>query len=176
METPLENILAKSYKQEMILYIESNPNAFEELIELAIANKQPYSWRAAWLLWSCMENNDKRIKKQIPTILENLEVFKDGHQRNLINILQKMQINEEHEGRLFDVCVNIWVDIDKQSSVRFKAFECIVELTKSYPELYNEVTTLTEEQYIDPLSQGIKKSIDKKIKILNKINTVSNNG
>lgn len=176
METPLEKILAKSYKQEMMAYIASHPNAFEELIELAIANKQPYSWRAAWLLWSCMENNDKRIKKHIPTILENLDVFKDGHQRNLINILQKMQIPEEHEGRLFDSCVNIWVDTDKQSSVRFKAFECIVEITKRYPELYNEVATLTEERYLAPLSQGIKRSIFKKIKILDQMNTLDNNG
>ena len=158
----------------MIAYIASHPNAFEELIELAIANKQPYSWRAAWLLWSCMENNDKRIKKHIPIILENLDEFKDGHQRNLINILQKMQIPEEHEGRLFDSCVNIWMDIEKQPSVRYRAFECIVQLTQSYPELYNEVATLTEERFIAPLSQGIKKSIDKKIKILNQINTVNN--
>ena len=68
METALENILTSSYKAEMISYINTHPNDFEEAIELAVSNKQPYSWRAAWLLWSCMEKNDPRIQVHLKKI------------------------------------------------------------------------------------------------------------
>jgi hypothetical protein len=155
-----------SYKEGMISYVKSKPNEFDELIELALLNKQPYSWRAAWLLWSCMKENDKRLEKYIPKIIKILETFKDGHQRNLINILQKMKINEEHEGLLFDICVNIWTKTEKQASVRYKAFELIIQTTKRYPELYNEVLALTEDHYVEPLSEGIKRSMYRMIKSL----------
>lgn len=160
-----------SFKKEMVSHIESHPNDFEKLIELAISNKQPYSWRAAWLLWSCMENNDSRIQKHIEEIINILDKLKDGHQRNLINILMKMKIKDEHEGLLFDTCIKIWTRIDKQSSVRFKSFEFIVQFTKKYPDLFNEVILLTQDKYLETLSEGIKKSTDKIIKNLNQQGT-----
>jgi hypothetical protein len=54
METALEWTLTNSYKADMISYLAAHPEDFEEVVKLAIADKQPYSWRAAWLLWSCM--------------------------------------------------------------------------------------------------------------------------
>ncbi len=159
--TPLENILTHSYKEEIISYMELHPDAFGELIELAISDKQPYSWRAAWQLWSCMEKNDVRVQNHVSTIIKQMNSFKDGQQRNLINILQKMKINEDDEGLLFDTCVDIWIRIEKQSSVRYKAFEVIYGLAKHYPELKNEVNSLTDKRFIEPLSAGIKKSFYK---------------
>ena len=43
----------------MLAYVKANPNEVEELIRLALADKQPYSWRAAWLLRSCLEKNSE---------------------------------------------------------------------------------------------------------------------
>ena len=161
--SPLESILTNSYKQEMLSYIDSNPGDFGELIELTISDKQPYSWRATWLLWSCMEKNDSRIQPYVSTIVKLIPSFKDGHQRNLINILLKMEVGEEDEGLLFDACVDIWLDIKKQSSVRIKAFEVIVGLAKRYPELKQEVEVLTDKRFVEPLSAGIKKSFSKMV-------------
>ena len=49
----------------------------EELIELAISDKQPYSWRPAWLLWSCMDENDQRVQKHIPDIIHSIIIQVD---------------------------------------------------------------------------------------------------
>ncbi len=65
METSLEHLLISSHKDEMIVYMVAHPEDFEEAIKLAISNKQPYSWRSAWLLWSCMEENDQRVQGYI---------------------------------------------------------------------------------------------------------------
>ncbi len=63
--------------------MENHPEYFNEAIELALVDKQPYSWRAAWLLWSCMEENDKRIRKYLKKIIDSLKSKDDGHQREL---------------------------------------------------------------------------------------------
>ena len=50
METVFENKLLSSYKHEMISFMNSHPEYFNESIELAISDNQPYSWRAAYVL------------------------------------------------------------------------------------------------------------------------------
>ena len=160
-ETSLENLLLNSYKSELIAYIESHPEDFAELVELAVSDKQPYSWRAAWLLWSCMANNDKRLHKHIKKIIEILAYRNDNQQRELLMILQRMDISTAFEGRLFDLCINIWTNINKNPSLRFNAFKIMCAISKKYPELTNELKIMTDECYTGNLSENVKKSIYK---------------
>jgi hypothetical protein len=81
MLTPLKECLTNNYKEGMIAFLKVHPECWEEAIELAVTNKQPYSWRAAWLLWSCIEKNDTRIQPHIRSLIEGLTNKKDGHQR-----------------------------------------------------------------------------------------------
>lgn len=166
METALEQVLTSSYKDEMISFMDSHPEYYKEAIELAISNKQPYSWRAAWLLWSCMEENDKRIQGYIKNIINTITTKKDGHQRELLKILLQMELNEEQEGYLFNVCMTIWEKINKKPSVRFTAFKFIIKTAKKHPDLSNEIAFFTQNQYLDSLSPGIKRSLSVMIKEL----------
>ena len=106
-ETKLEHLLTNSHKAEMIAYMESHPGDFTEVIKLAIADKQPYSWRASWLLWSCMDKNDKRVSKYLKKIINILPERKDIQQRKLLMILQQMYLNEEYEVKFFNSCKKI---------------------------------------------------------------------
>lgn len=161
METDFEYILLNSYKANMISYLESHPEDFEEAIQLAISNKQLYSKKAAWLLWSCMKKNDQRIKKYIKSIINILPLRPDEHQRDLLIILHKMELNDGFEGKLFNICVNIWKIINKKPSVRYNAFKLVIKIAKSHPDLTNEVIFLTQDQYLELLSVTVKKSISK---------------
>jgi len=165
-ETPLETALIKGLKAEKMLYLQAHPEAFEELILLAQGNKQPYAWRAAWLLSNAMKKNDKRLQSHVSTFINILPNAPEGHKRDLLNILRKMEVDEEQEGRLFDHCVTIWEHTNQIPSVRHNAFRIIVKIAKNYPELLDEIRFLTQEHYIKPLSDGIKKVIRKTIKEL----------
>ena len=143
----------------MDAFIESNPDKFIELIELAILNKKTYSWRAAWLLSSCMHENDKRIKPYIPKLINAISGVRDGHKRDLINILRKMKLNEDHEGLVFDICVKNWCDISKIPSVRWSSLKYMLQIAEKHPELYTEIIFLTQNHYLEPLSPGIRNSV-----------------
>ena len=164
METALERILTSSYKTGMISYMDAHPEDFDEAVKLAIADKQPYSWRAAWLLWSCMEENDPRIQGYIKNIINTLTTKNDGHQRELLKILLQMEFNEKYEGFLFNVCVTVWEKINKSPSVRLTAFKIIVRIAKRHPDLVHEIAFLTQNQYLDSLSPAVRKSVDRMIK------------
>lgn len=170
METALEHILTNSYKADIISYLEAHPEDFEEAIKLAISDKQPYSWRAAWLLWSSMDKNDHRIKKYIKEIINTITTKNDNQQRELFIILQRMEIDEKYEGILFNICVDVWERINKKPSVRFNAFKLIMKIVKKHTDLFHEVDFLTQNQYMDSLSDTVKKSIYKMINELKGMN------
>lgn len=164
MESVLENKLITSYKEEMISFLKSHPEYFEEAVQLAVTDKQPYSWRAAYLLSGCMDNNDPRIRNHILLILNSIRDKKDGHQRELLKILYKMEISKKHEGKIFDICMNLWEQLNKDPSVRMTAFKFIIKIVKKHPELMEEIIFLTQDHFLETLSPGVKHSIEKMMK------------
>jgi hypothetical protein len=163
MESRLEYILTNSHKAEMIVYLKSHPEDFEEAIKLALSNKQPYSWRAAWLLWGCISKNDKRIQKHIEKIIYTLQSCRDNQIRELLIILQQMELDSRYEGKLFDICIIIWKSIEKKPSVRYHAFKTLIKIAKKHPDLLQEIQLLTESRYLNSLSDGVKRSLLKMI-------------
>lgn len=163
METPLEKILMTAYKEEMIAFMYNHPEYFDEAVSLAISDKQPYAWRSAWLLFSCMDEDDKRVKPKKMALIDAIEGKKDGHQRELIKVATKMKLNEDEEGHLFNTCMNLWENIQKQPSVRYICITFILGFAEKYPEIKNEIIYLTEDQYLETLSPGIKHAIIKMV-------------
>lgn len=167
METALEHILMNSYKDEMISFMNAHPEYFDEAIELAISDKQPYSWRAAWLLWSCIDENDTRVQKHIDKIVSTTKTKSDGHQRELLKILLMMELDEKYEGVLFDICMDIWEQISKAPSVRINALRLIIKIADKHPELRQEISFLTQDHYLESLSPGARHSA---LKLMNEVN------
>ena len=161
MESVLENKLMTTYKEEMILFFKSHPEHFDEAIQLAISDKQPYSWRAAFLLWGSIEENDDRVQSHIKSIVNCIQEKEDGHQRELLKILYKMKISEKYEGQIFNICMNLWEQVNKNPSVRMTAFKFIVKIVKGHPELSEEINFLTQDHYLESLSPGVKRSIER---------------
>jgi hypothetical protein len=143
----------------MISFINAHPEYFEEAIELAVSDKQPYSWRAAYVLWSVIKENDKRIQRHIKKIVEAVKNKDDGHQRELIKILLMMELDEKYESVLFDFCMDVWEQISKAPSVRVNALKMIIKIADKHPELRQEISFLTQDHYLDFLSPGAKHSI-----------------
>ena len=164
MQTALEHILVSTYKTGMISFLDTHPEYFEEAIKLAISDKPLYSWRAAWLLWSCMKENDRRIQKYIGDIINTILTKNDNHQRELLKVLIRMELNEEYESFLFDVCITIWEQINKKPSVRHTALKFIIKTAKKHPDLFNEISFLLQDQYLESLSPAVKKSVSKMMK------------
>jgi len=167
METEFEQILISTYKEGMIAYMEAHPEAYEGAVKLGVSDKQPFAWRAAWLLWSCMEENDERIKPYIKDIVNVVKSKNDGHQRELLKILLLMDIDKKYEGILFDLCLNVWEEITKSPSVRMTAFKFILKLVKKHPELAKEISFLLEDRYLETLSPGVRHSILRMMEELN---------
>ncbi len=142
----------------MVSTFNARNDLFNELVQLAIGSIEKYSWRAAWLLCSCMNAGDVRVQKYTADIIQVIPHRKDGHQRELLHVLNKLGVNEDTEGQLFDLCLSLWEQINKKPSVRYTAFRIILDIVKKYPEMSKEISFLMQPQYLETLSPGIKRA------------------
>ena len=159
--TLLQEILIQSSKAGMVSYLKAHPQDFPEAINLALSDNQPYARRAASLLWSSMEENDPRLIPFISPIVEVLPYKAEGHRRDLLMVLLRMDLPEEAEGILLDYCVTLWTQEAAIPSLRFTALRMLMKLAKKYPELSTELTALTDERYRDTLSEPGRRSLRK---------------
>ena len=148
-------------KKYLISHLAENPVQFNEALIIALSDEQPQAWRAAWVLNHCIKFNDSRIKKNAAKIIKRIKTKEDGHKRELLKLLEKIELNESQEGYLFDICMTIWESIEKSPSVRITAFRILMSIVKKYPELKNEITHLTQNHYTESLSPGIKNSFNR---------------
>jgi hypothetical protein len=163
MYSNLENILINTYKKSMVEYINENPQEFDKLVQLIFTEKQAFAWRAAWLTWSCMEENDKRIEKYVHNLIDCLPVKPGNMRKDIYCILAKMDVDEDLEGRLFDQCISDWENLSNEPAVRANAFKIIIKIGKKYPELLPEIKALTKEMYFQNASKGLQKSVTKRL-------------
>ena len=166
VETALEYTLTHSLKAGMMSYMSTHPDELEELILLAVSDKQPYSWRAAWLLSHHVIANEKRIARHIPNIINRLKGENESQKRDLVNVLRQLELDEEYQGVVFDICIDIWSKVNKIPSVRWSALRLALQITKQHPALYDEILQITDDQYLEPLSPGIQRVIRKSLKTL----------
>jgi len=153
-------------KAVWVKMMKSNPEYFHEALTLAISGEHPEGWRAAWLLGHTMHRNDQRLQPLMMDLIQALKGKQSGQQRELLKILAGMELEEVHEGPLFDACLAIWEDLGKQSSVRVTAFRQLVRIAWEYPDLKQELRHFTTDAYTASLSPGIKRSIEKLVKKL----------
>lgn len=160
----LDTILDKRLDKDFLIQLfQEQKEVHTSAIHIALSNQEPQAWRATWILAHCTKKNDSRIQPFLNQFIEVLSTKKDGHQREILKILEKMQLDDEQEGRVFDVCMTLWENIAKAPAVRYLAFKNIYKICEKYPELSGELAFISQEHYIKSLSPGIQKIIRRMI-------------
>lgn len=157
----IDHLNIRQPKSAWMALMKAHPEFFGEALEIAISDKNPEGWRAAWLVYENMHRNDQRIQHLLTDLIRSLGVKKSGHQRELLKILSNMNLEEEHEGVLFDTCLTIWEDLSKQSSARITAFRQLVRIAWNHPELKTELKHFVDDNYTSTLTPGIKHSLER---------------
>ncbi len=156
-----EILMGRFRKEEVVELLNGKPKCFDQTLELALQNLELVSWRAAWVLFHCMEEKDPRLQLYLSQLINAIPGKGDGHQRELLRIIGQLDVPEGQEGVLFDLCMNIWEQVGKIPSVRIFAFRIILKIARKYPDLQSELEFITQEYYLETLSPGIKRSIQR---------------
>lgn len=156
-------------KESLLSFLDDHPELLEYTLQLSILAHQPQSWRAVWLIKLSTTKNDPEVLPYLDQMIRAIEGKGDGHQRELMNVILKMDWNEDQEGMLFDTCLEICGSISKSPSVRIIAFRILSRVIAKYPELWHEIQFIVEEDYLDTLSAGIKNGFKRDLHALQKL-------
>ena len=121
------------------------------------------SWIHAWQINHVKKTELIKIQEQVDKIISAIDGKNDGHQRELLKVLLKLNLTDDQLSLLWDICLRIWLDIQKQSSVRISAYKILVNTAKKFKPLSDELVRLTEEKHITSLSNGIRNSTYKNL-------------
>ena len=121
------------------------------------------SWIHAWQINHTKKTELIKIQNQVDKIISAIDGKNDGHQRELLKVLLKLNLTDDQLSLLWDICLRIWLDIQKQSSVRISAYKILVNAAKKFKPLSDELVRLTEEKHITSLSNGIRNSTYKNL-------------
>jgi len=141
--------------------LRENSAVFDEAIQLALQSDERIAWRAAWVLFHAMEDYDPRLQPHLAAFVSALRGKRDGHQREMLKIIERLKPDDDLEGELFDICMSIWENQGKSPSARITSFRIMYSIAKKYPELLQELNYLLQEHYTESLSPGIRNSLKK---------------
>ena len=162
MTPSLKNILnGHLQKDPIVSLLTENPAVFDEAVHLALQSDKRIAWRAAWVLFHAMEDYDLRLQPHLAVFVSALRGKRDGHQRELLKIIERLKPDDDLEGELFDICMSIWENQGKSPSARITSFRIMYSIAKKYPELLQELNYLLKEHYTESLSPGIRNSLKK---------------
>ena len=148
-------------KDPIVSLLRENSAVFDEAIQLALQSDERTAWRAAWVLFHAMEDYDPHLQPHLKAFVSALHGKRDGHQRELLKIIERLTPDDDLEGELFDICMSIWENQGKSPSARITSFRIMYSIAKKYPELLQELNYLLQEHYTESLSPGIRNSLKK---------------
>lgn len=139
-----DEILAEHSKQQtkkIVDWVGDDPERFAELMRLFLGDVYRITQRAGWPLSNCVEKHPELIKPYFAKLLKQLE-RDDVHnavRRNVVRILQFVEIPKRYAGRVFDVCYSLLDDPAETVAVRCFSMTVAAKVAKDSPELLDEL-------------------------------------
>ena len=138
-------------------YIGDDAERFAELIKLFTGPIYRISQRAAWPVSICVERHPDLVKPYFNLLIKQLE-RDDAHvavRRNVVRLLQFVEIPKRHAGRIFEACYNLVDDPNETVAVRVFAMTVAANVAKQSPELLNELR-LVATKYPQSATAGLR--------------------
>jgi len=146
-ESLLASIPSAIEKEILIREAASSEQEYTSLLQLALNDKDPLAWRAAWILDGAAEANPDMALKHIRQIVRKLPAIKSGGTiRSLLRMLSRYHIPEEEQGLLIDLCFRYMVSELYPVAVKVHAMQILYNHCLIYPDLKDELKTVIEDQ------------------------------
>lgn len=141
----------------------------DSLLDLALHEKDPLAWRAAWVLDGSDEKRPGLARRHLSRIIKALPGMESkGTLRSLLRLLVRYDIPEKHQGLLIDLCFSYLVSELYPVAVKAHAMQIIYQHVLLYPELKHELTTVLRDQ-AENNSVGFKSRGNRLIKQMEKL-------
>ncbi len=125
----------------------ANPEKLDELMDCFFHENIRICQRAAWPVGIIGKTETHLLYPYVERLLTAIESpIHDALVRNTVRTFQFMDFPEDLEGRVFDTCLTLLMDIDQAVAIRVFSMTVCTNICVKYPELAIELIPVLEEQ------------------------------
>jgi len=138
---------SKRQTAKIVDFIGGDPARFKELMDNFLGDTYRVSQRAAWAVSNCIELHPDLVKPYYGRLLGQLE-RDDSHigvRRNVVRLLQFVEVPSSYRGHVFDVCYKLFADATQPVAVRVFSMTVAANIAKGKPELLDELRLVAKE-------------------------------
>lgn len=160
---------SKAQGTKIANYAIIDKNRFDDLMQIFFSSDYRLNQRAAFAINICYDKKPDIITPYLEKLVKNLKRkgLHDAVKRNTVRILQFIELNEDLQGEIYDICFNYLTSKDEPIAVKAFSMRVLANVCQNYPELKNELIPIIEDM-IPHGSSGIKNRGKKILKELSK--------
>jgi hypothetical protein len=137
---------SKAQVTRIVNYIGNDEKKFAKLIHLVLKGDEIIKQRAAWVMSYCIINYPYLAIPHLNNLIDLLEKpVHNALKRNVVRFLQFIDISEEHQGKIFDICIKLLLNNNEAIAVHAFAMSVCANICKKHPELKHELKLIINE-------------------------------
>lgn len=165
-------ILKENSKQQAVKvarWIGGDPKRFAELIRLFLNAEERVVLRCAWIMSHCADQHPAIIIPWISRLVKRAGEpdAPGGVQRNVVRVLQFVDIPRRHQGNVANLCFTFLQDPKIPIAVKAFSMTVLSNIAQQEPDLKHEIA-LVIEQMLPYGTAGIQSRAKKVLKQLSK--------
>jgi len=147
--TALEKEHSKALTTKIVKYIGADKKRFAELMKIFFGSEYRITQRAAWPMSYCVRNHPELIHPYYKKLLVMLRKpgVHDAVIRNIVRLLQDVDIPKRYQGEIMDACFNFITSNDTAVAIKAFSLTILQNLSKVYPEILPELKLVIEERW-----------------------------
>ena len=134
-------------RNKIVKYVGNNPKRFEDLVTVFLNGSYRVTQRSAWPLSYCIQHHPELIQPHLKKILQFAKKpdVHDSVKRNTVRLLQFIEVPKNLQGLVAGLCFTFLLDTKEPVAIRVFAMTVLVNLSKTLPELKNELIPIIED-------------------------------
>lgn len=138
---------SKRQTMKIVEFIGEDAGKFEELVEIFCSGDYRLAQRAGWALTCSAELNPELARPHLEKLLDQAERtdVHDAVRRNVLRLLQYVEIPENLLGRAYSDCVDLVDDLNAPIAIRVFALSVATKIARSEPDLQRELRLIVKK-------------------------------
>lgn len=138
---------SKRQTMAIVEYIGVDATKFNQLMDIFFEGEYRLTQRAAWPLSYCAEHHPELIQPYLGKLIDLLKA-KDVHdavKRNIVRLLQYIEIPKSFRCKVYSHCVDLIDDISEPVAIRAFALTVAAKIAKSESDLLKELRLIVKK-------------------------------
>ncbi|MFT3823283.1 MAG: hypothetical protein QM731_05150 [Chitinophagaceae bacterium] len=140
---------SKAQKDLIVKYIGNDKERFAELMKLFFAGEYRVTQRAAWPMSYCVRNHPELVKPYFKKLIDLLQKpgVHNGVVRNILRLLQDVEIPKTYHGKLMSICFALVEKVDEPAANKAFSLTILDNFSKLYPDIRQELQLIIRERW-----------------------------